>query len=96
MIIGYDNKNQKLDCGDICKFTIDNKEYEGMIIYDEESFAYALEMKDDKFPIVLICKTDFNSIEKIISIWSTQNDKDRYEFYRELVNKNFNSRCSIK
>jgi hypothetical protein len=85
MIVGYDKTGQKLDWGDICKFTIEKKEYEGMIDYDEDVFAYVFDMKDDKFPCVLMSKVDLDSIERIINIWSTQPDKDNYDFYRDIA-----------
>ena len=88
MKLGHDNKHQELSIGDICKFKIEDREYEGMVVYDEESFAYAFEMKDDKFPIVLMSIADLGSIEKIINVWSNQPNKDDYGFYRELVNEN--------
>lgn len=85
MLVGYDKNNKKLDWGDICKFTIDKKQYEGMIDYDEDCFAYTFEMKDDKFPCVLMSKADINSIEKIIGVWSTCPGEDDYDFYREIA-----------
>lgn len=72
MNIGIDKNNNKLELGDICKFAINNKEYEGMIDYSEEDFAYIFEMKDDKFPSILMNKVDFGSIIKIVGIYSTK------------------------
>lgn len=88
MIVGYDKNGQKLDWGDICKFTIDDKEYEGMIDYDEEMFGYTFEMKLHTFPCVIMSKADYGSIEKIIGIWSTSPGNDDYDFYRELAKNN--------
>lgn len=85
MIVGYDNKGLKLNWGDICTFEIHGTEYEGMIIYDEEYFGYNFEMKDDHFPSVVMSKADYNSIEKIINVWSTNPGKDDFDFYRELA-----------
>lgn len=52
--IGWDKKGKSLNIGDICKFNVEinfkQKELERMIIYDEETFSYAFEMKDDNFP----------------------------------------------
>jgi len=85
--VGYGKKNVKLQIGDICIFTIDKVKYEGMIMYDEDVFAYVFEMKNDKFPSVYMLKTDLGSIEKIINVYSTKMD-DEYGFYREIYNKN--------
>ena len=85
MLVGYDKNGQKLNWGDICKFRIQDKEYEGMIDYSEDCFAYTFEMKDDKFPSVLMNVAERDSIEKIIYVWSTQPNKDDYGFYRELA-----------
>lgn len=87
MIVGYGKKAQKLNWGDICKFTIDKKEYEGMINYDEDVFAYVFDMKDEKFPCVLMSKADLDSIEKIIGVFATSPGKDDYDFYREIAMK---------
>lgn len=86
MSIGFDKNNNKLEHGDICKFKIKDKKYEGIIGYSEEDFAYTFEMKDNNFPSVLMNKVDFGSIEKIIGIYSTKLE-DEYSFYRELWNK---------
>lgn len=86
MLVGHDKRNQKLNWGDICKFTIDKKEYEGMIDYSEEYFAYTFEMKNDNFPSVLMSKADLGSIEKIINVWSTNPNDGIYDFYRKIAN----------
>jgi len=85
--VGHGKNNIKLDIGDICTFTIEKVKYEGMIMYDEDVFAYVFEMKDDKFPSVCMSKADLDSIEKIINVLFTHIN-DEYEFYRELCNKN--------
>jgi len=85
MFIGTDNKQQKLQIGDICKFTIDNAEHEGIIIYDEDTFAYCFEMLTDNFPLVLMKVADLGSIEKIINVWSTSVNDDKYNKYREFI-----------
>ena len=84
--IGKDKDNKKLQVGDICNFKIDNKDYEGIIIYDEESYAFAFEMQSDCFPMVLMSKADFGSISKIINVSETKIN-DKYEFYRTIYNK---------
>jgi hypothetical protein len=85
MRVGKDKNNQELRLGDICKFTIKGKEYEGMIIYEEDYFAYAFEMLDDNFPVVLMSKADLGSIEKIINVWSTNINDPTYAEYRKLI-----------
>lgn len=84
--VGLDKNDTKLQLGDICVFTIDNVKYEGMVMYDESEFAFVFEMRDDKFPSVLMRKADLGSIEKIISVYSTYRG-DEYEFYREVFGK---------
>lgn len=84
--VGFDKNNVKLQIGDICTFTIDKVKYEGMIMYDEDVFAYIFEMKDDKFPSVYMMKADLDSIEKIINVYSTVKN-DEYGFYRDLFIK---------
>lgn len=85
MNIGCDNKGSKLILGDICKFTIKKKEYEGMITYSEDYFAYSFDMLDDRFPCVNMYKADLDSIEKIINVWSTSVNDPTYEGFRELA-----------
>ena len=84
--VGFDKKNDKLQIGDICTFTINKVKYEGMIMYDEDVFAYVFEMEDDKFPSVFMLKADLGSIEKIINVYSTVKE-DEYGFYRDLFIK---------
>lgn len=88
MKIGNDNKGKTLEIGDICSFQIDKVKYEGMIGYDEEYFSFVFEMIDDRFPCVLMSKVDYNSIEKIKNVWSTNVKDDKYKFYRELAKNN--------
>ena len=91
--IGYDKKGKLLNIGDICKFEVEvnfrKKECEGIIIYDEETFSYAFEMKDDNFPIVLMNKVYMNSIKKIINVMETM-DRE-YEFYKKIYENFQNS-----
>lgn len=85
MHIGYDNKGQKLDLGDICKFTINKQEKIGMITYSDTDFAYCLDMLDDSFPSIYMHKTDVGSIEKIINVWSTDVNDKTYEGFRKIA-----------
>jgi hypothetical protein len=56
-----------------------------MIIYEEDYFAYAFEMLDDNFPVVLMSKADLGSIEKIINVLSTNINDPTYAEYRKLI-----------
>lgn len=87
MNVGYDSKGQKLQEGDICKFTIDKKEYEGIILYDDAEYAFMFDMISTEFPSVYMHKVDLGSIEKIISVWSTDIHDMKYEGYRQMVSK---------
>lgn len=87
--IGFDKNNEKLQMGDICIFTIGRGRYEGIIIYDEESFSFAFEMEDETFPMILMSAVERGSIEKICNVMSTKLG-DRFEFYRELYRKDLN------
>lgn len=83
--IGFDAQGNKLQLGDICEFKFKNKDLEGIIIYDESSYAFAFEMKDDNFPMLLMKNANFDSIKKIINVTETKLD-DEYEFYRRIYN----------
>lgn len=63
LVIGTDRYGHKLHCGDICKFEIKLqrhkcedkvKKMKGMIVYDEDSYAYAFETLDD-FALSFVC-----------------------------------------
>lgn len=84
--IGFDKNGNALQMGDICSFKLKKEKYEGMIVYDEVSYAFAFEMNNDSFPMLLMYKADFGSIEKIINVMSTKLN-DKYEFYRKIYNK---------
>lgn len=84
MIIGIDKNGENLQLGDICKFKINKTQYEGIIVYESDVFAFCFEMKDESFPSVKMEKADLYSIEKIISVFSTK-DNDEYEFYRKII-----------
>ena len=78
LIIGKDNKGNILQCGDICLFEIklqrpNTSEAKvermiGMIVYDEDSFAYAFETLDDFAPMLLMYCAELGSVEKIYDI----------------------------
>jgi len=79
-------ENVKLQIGDICSFTIKDRLYEGMIMYDEDVFSYVFEMKSGNFPCVMMSVADLGSIAKICNIGSTVRF-DRFEFFREVYGK---------
>jgi hypothetical protein len=85
MKIGYDNKGQELQMCDVCKFTIDKVEYKGMIVYDDQEYAFMFEMLDDTFPSVYMHKVDSSSIEKIVNVYSTNVNDKTYEGFRKLI-----------
>lgn len=85
MRIGEDKNNVSLETGDICKFVIDDQEYEGIIAYDEGYFAYTFEMLDDKFSSVLMSKAEYNSIEKIQNVWEVESEEPKFIEFRKLA-----------
>jgi len=87
MKVGLDKNNITLQIGDICKFIFNEKEYEGMINYDEEYFAFVFKMISDDFPVLFMGRADYLSIEKIISVWSTNINDKKYEKYRNIISK---------
>jgi len=87
MKVGLDKNNIPLQIGDICKYTFNEKEYEGMINYDEEYFVFVFEMVSDDFPALFMNRADYLSIEKIISVWSTNINDKKYEKYRNIISK---------
>lgn len=56
-----------------------------MVLYEEEDFAFAFEMLDNQFPCILMNKVDRDSIEKIVNVWETKVNEDKYEPYRKLI-----------
>ena len=89
--IGNDKNGKALNIGDICKFELkigtEQKEYEGIVVYDEETFSYAFEMKDDNFPTILMQKACISSIDKITGVMGTT--EKEYEFYRKIFYENY-------
>ena len=80
LIIGNDKFGNTLRCGDVCKFKINLErpncetkveEMKGMIIYDEDTFAFAFETLDDFAPLLLMECAELNSIEKIFTANTT-------------------------
>ena len=63
--LGVDRKGKKLEIGDICSFTINEREYRGIIVYEDSEFAFCFDMDSDFFPSVKMCRVDIGSIEKL-------------------------------
>ena len=83
-VIGKDNTGKELQCGDICDFEVrlqrrnnlKNDEPEimrGMIVYDEDSYAFAFETLDDFAPLLCMYTAEYGSIKKVYDV-----DKDNY------------------
>jgi len=69
LIIGTDSCGHKLQCGDVCEFKIKERneeirELKGMIVYDEDSYAYAFETLDDYAPI-LCMNCAYGAVKKL-------------------------------
>ena len=86
--IGYDGEENKLQVGDICTFKIAGESFdrEGIIIYDDAEYAYCFEMQDGSFPVVLMNKTKLGTIKKIVSVWETKVNDERFKWYQEITN----------
>lgn len=73
LIIGTDTNGHKLQCGDICSFEVklgrtkenETEELKGMIVYDEDSFAYAFETLDDYAPTLCMYCAEYGTIKKL-------------------------------
>lgn len=88
--IGFDNKGNKLQIGDICRFKLDKVDMEGIISYDDTEFAYTFDINSEiyqRLVSIYMHRVDVGSIEKIINVYSTKNG-DEFEFYRKLFIRN--------
>lgn len=97
IVIGKDKYGHHLHCGDICNFKVQLQrpkckpsveEIQGMIVYDESSYAYAFITLDDYAPILcMYCIEDYHSIEKIFEA-NSDNFKNmpNGEQWKELYN----------
>ena len=100
LIIGHDKHGHPLKCGDICSFivtlqddkdSINGTEYtlKGMIIYDEDSYAYAFETLFSKAPLLLMYTAEYRTIEKLFD-----SNETNFEFipdgdkWREIYKNN--------
>lgn len=80
IIIGTDKYGNKLFCGDVCLFEIKlrrPKEEEkieklkGMIVYDEDSYAFSFETLDGFAPILCMYCAEYGSVEKLFEANAT-------------------------
>lgn len=98
LVIGTDRYGHKLHCVDICKFEIKLqrhkcedkvKKMKGMIVYDEDSYAYAFETLDDFAPILCMYCAEYRTVEKLfeanIDNFNNIPDGDKW---REIYNNN--------
>lgn len=98
IIVGNDKYGHRLECGDICSFDVrlqrpnsseSVENIRGMIIYDEDSFAFAFETLDDFAPILLMSCAELHSIERLFEA-----NKTNFEFicngskWEEIYRKN--------
>ena len=98
IIVGNDKYGHILECGDICSFDVrlqrpnspeSIESIRGMIIYDEDSFAFAFETLDDFAPILLMSCAELHSIERLFEA-----NKTNFEFmpngseWKEIYRKN--------
>ena len=92
--IGYDKNGEKLQLGDICKYTITNSdtketnEYRGMIVYDDSEFAFMFEQPNDDFPLVFMNLVNVGTIERLTNIFSLTKDFPEYEKWVEIYKSN--------
>lgn len=94
--VGCDKWGYPLICGDICKYKINKKEYRGMIIYDEDSYAFAFEQLDNQFPIIMMDKIDYGTIEKLLNIRDINPEFSDCNKWIDLYNANLFSLEHIK
>ena len=88
LIIGIDAQGKELKCGDICSYKYDNVERKGMIIYDEETYSFAFEQLDDKFPLILMSLVEFDTIKKNKNINQIINNYPNAKEWKEIYNNN--------
>lgn len=93
LIIGTDSYGHKLQCGDICEFKIKERneeirEIKGMIVYDEDSYAYAFETLDEYAPILCMCCV-YGDVRKLFEANEDNfnNIPDGYK-WKEIYNNN--------
>ncbi len=98
LIIGKDRHGHKLHCGDICSFKIKLKrskqeeeieELKGMIVYDEDSFAYAFETLDDDAPLLCMYGVEYRTVEKLFEANADNfNNIPDGDKWKEIYNNN--------
>ena len=98
LIIGTDRYGHKLQCGDICSFEIklqrpkreeEIEELKGMIVYDEDSYAYAFETLDDYAPILCMYCAEYGSVKKLFEANADNfNNIPDGDKWKEIYNSN--------
>lgn len=98
LIIGTDRFGHKLQCGDICSFKVKlqrpNREVEveelkGMIVYDQDSYAYAFETLDDFIQILCMHCAEYRSIKKLFEANADNfNNIPNGDKWKEIYNRN--------
>lgn len=103
LVVGKDKNGYDLKCGDLCNFKVNlhRPGYEGvietmkgMIVYDEDSYAFAFETLDSFARILLIHRVEEDSIEKMFEA-SVDNFKTipNGKSWKSIYNKNV---CTLK
>lgn len=105
VIIGTDSCGNSLKCGDICSFKIKLQRRKisenepnlennietmlGMIIYDEDYFAFAFETLDNYAPVLLMERAELYSIKRIYEAnYSNFNSMKQGDEWRDIYNNN--------
>lgn len=73
MIVGKDRHGKELRCGDICNFKVNSRGdkseiMKGVIVYDEDSYAFAFATMDDSAPLLYMHVAEYGSIEYEVTI----------------------------
>jgi|GEM_PF-5770661 len=88
LIIGTDAQGKELRCGDICSYKYTNIESQGMIVYDEETYSFAFEQLDNKFPMILMSLVELDSIKRLKNINQITNNYSNAKEWKEIYNNN--------
>lgn len=61
-LVGKDKKGKELYCGDVCRFITNNQSINGMIVYDDDSYAFAFVTLSESTPVILMHCVDAGTI----------------------------------